>query len=93
MSDALIKLKSPHGGLIPDVDMFSPKRLDGDTKVVGEAFTVKVSVLRCAIISIPLGGGRILISMAHVLKMVGKEDKDAPKPEQHFVSLRYRLTP
>lgn len=41
VSDALVKLKYPHGGYIPDLDIQSPADKTG-TKLVGEAFTVQV---------------------------------------------------
>ncbi|KAF2103189.1 RraA-like protein [Rhizodiscina lignyota] len=41
VSDALIKLKYPHGGFLPDITMFSPQRMDGDCKIVGPAYTVR----------------------------------------------------
>ncbi|KAK0530739.1 hypothetical protein OC834_003206 [Tilletia horrida] len=41
VSDALIKLKVPHGGHVPGIDIFSPEHIDGETRVCGPAFTVK----------------------------------------------------
>ncbi|KAK5090403.1 hypothetical protein LTR05_000575 [Lithohypha guttulata] len=41
VSDALLKLKHPHGGFIPGITMWSPERQQGDTKIVGPAYTVK----------------------------------------------------
>lgn len=41
MSDALCKLKHPHGGFLPGITMWSPERQAGDTKFVGPAYTVK----------------------------------------------------
>ncbi|CEH13487.1 Ribonuclease E inhibitor RraA/Dimethylmenaquinone methyltransferase [Ceraceosorus bombacis] len=63
VSDALIKLKHPTGGLLPGLDMFSPSHLSGETRICGPAFTVQ---------------------------MVEGSDKDAPKPEQHFVDAAER---
>ncbi|BFZ60524.1 hypothetical protein YB2330_001560 [Saitoella coloradoensis] len=42
VSDALLKLKVPNAGLLPDIVMFSPERQAGSTKIVGEAYTVKM---------------------------------------------------
>ncbi|GAA94115.1 uncharacterized protein L969DRAFT_16333 [Mixia osmundae IAM 14324] len=45
ISDALIKLKHPTGGLLPDLDLFSPSLASEkaeQTRIVGEAFTVKM---------------------------------------------------
>ena len=42
VADALIKLKLPNGGYLPGIEMFSPRHIDGPTKVCGPAFTVKV---------------------------------------------------
>lgn len=36
----------PHGGLIPDLKMYSPKFEEGETRIAGPAFTVEV---RCSI--------------------------------------------
>lgn len=41
ISDALVKLKYPHGGFLPGLSLFSPERQSGDTKIVGRAYTVK----------------------------------------------------
>ena len=41
MADALLKLKHPHGGNLADILMYSPDWLDGSTKIVGPAYTVK----------------------------------------------------
>lgn len=41
VSDALVKLKYPHGGHIPDIDLLSPASKH-TTKIIGEAFTVQV---------------------------------------------------
>lgn len=41
VADALLKLKHPHGGNLADIMMYSPGWLDGDTKIVGPAYTVK----------------------------------------------------
>jgi hypothetical protein len=40
VSDALIKLNVPHGGLITDLDAYSPFPFAG--RIVGPIFTVKV---------------------------------------------------
>ncbi|KAH8168731.1 aldolase/RraA domain-containing protein [Sarocladium implicatum] len=41
VSDALLKLKKPEGGFLPDLTMWSPERQSGDTKIIGPAYTVK----------------------------------------------------
>lgn len=41
VADALIKLKVPHGGFLPGLTMWSPKRQEGSTKIIGPAYTVK----------------------------------------------------
>ncbi|KAK0387098.1 hypothetical protein NLU13_5411 [Sarocladium strictum] len=41
VSDALLKLKQPHGGFLPGLTLWSPERQAGDTKIVGPAYTVK----------------------------------------------------
>ncbi|OCF31437.1 hypothetical protein I317_07706 [Kwoniella heveanensis CBS 569] len=41
VSDALLKLKHPHGGFLADIVMYSPQMQSGDTKIVGPAYTVK----------------------------------------------------
>ncbi|OQV03022.1 hypothetical protein CLAIMM_08122 [Cladophialophora immunda] len=40
VSDALMKLKHPHGGFLPGLTMWSPER-HGEVKIVGPAYTVK----------------------------------------------------
>jgi hypothetical protein len=45
IADALQKLKHPLSGFLPDVVLYSPVFQTGDTKVVGEVSTVKVSLL------------------------------------------------
>ncbi|KAH9942463.1 RraA-like protein [Epithele typhae] len=40
LSDALIKLGSPHGGYIPDMNMFSPS--SASTRLCGPAYTVQM---------------------------------------------------
>ena len=45
MSDALIKLKYRNGGFLSGLTMWSPKRQEGDTKIVGPAYTVKYARL------------------------------------------------
>ncbi|KAI8330048.1 RraA-like protein [Chlamydoabsidia padenii] len=43
IADALLKLgQRPWGGYIPDIDMWSPQRCSGDTRIIGPAFTVKM---------------------------------------------------
>ncbi|KAK0249054.1 hypothetical protein LTR91_001026 [Friedmanniomyces endolithicus] len=41
VADALSKLKVPHGGFLAGLTMWSPKRQDGPTKIVGPAYTVR----------------------------------------------------
>jgi regulator of RNase E activity RraA len=41
VADALVKLKIHHGGFLPGITMWSPQRQDGDTKIVGPAYTVQ----------------------------------------------------
>ena len=41
ISDALLKLQHPHGGFLPGISMWSPTRQEGDTKIIGPAYTVK----------------------------------------------------
>ncbi|GAB7339978.1 hypothetical protein MBLNU457_6490t1 [Dothideomycetes sp. NU457] len=41
VADALLKLKVPHGGFLAGLTLWSPKRQDGPTKIVGPAYTVK----------------------------------------------------
>lgn len=41
VSDALIKLKYRNGGFLSGLTMWSPQRQDGDTKIVGPAYTVQ----------------------------------------------------
>ena len=40
ISDALIKLGSPHGGYIPDINMLSPS--DRSVRICGPAYTVQM---------------------------------------------------
>lgn len=42
VADALIKLKLPHGGYLPGIEMYSPQHISGPASVCGPAFTVKV---------------------------------------------------
>ncbi|ORZ01039.1 RraA-like protein [Syncephalastrum racemosum] len=43
VADALLKLgQRPWGGYIPDIEMWSPRYCDGETRIVGPAFTVKM---------------------------------------------------
>ncbi|GFZ50088.1 hypothetical protein JCM24511_07841, partial [Saitozyma sp. JCM 24511] len=44
-SDALLKLKVVHGGFLSGPSMWSPKRQEGNTKIVGRAYTVKYALL------------------------------------------------
>ncbi|KAL9087864.1 MAG: hypothetical protein Q9165_006426 [Trypethelium subeluteriae] len=41
VSDALLKLKIPHGGFLAGLTMWSPKRQEGPAKIIGPAYTVK----------------------------------------------------
>lgn len=41
MSDALCKLKQPHGGFLSGLTMWSPQRQDGPVKIIGPAYTVQ----------------------------------------------------
>ncbi|CAD6594083.1 MAG: hypothetical protein ASARMPRED_008513 [Alectoria sarmentosa] len=41
VADALLKLNHPHGGFLANLTMWSPKRQDGPTKIIGPAYTVK----------------------------------------------------
>lgn len=43
--DALRKLKITHGGFLSGLTMWSPQRQDGNTKIVGPAYTVKYAPL------------------------------------------------
>ena len=45
VSDALLKLKHPHGGFLSHVSLWSPQRQEGSTKIVGPAYTVKYVLL------------------------------------------------
>ncbi|KAL2858534.1 ribonuclease E inhibitor RraA/Dimethylmenaquinone methyltransferase [Aspergillus pseudoustus] len=45
VSDALCKLKHPHGGFLPGLTLWSPQRQEGATKIVGPAYTVKYALL------------------------------------------------
>jgi len=40
-SDALCKLKYRNGGFLSGLTMWSPRRQEGDTKIVGPAYTVQ----------------------------------------------------
>ncbi|PKI82359.1 hypothetical protein MVES_003749 [Malassezia vespertilionis] len=40
VADALIKLKLPHGGYLPGIDMYSPQFMSGQTSICGPAFTM-----------------------------------------------------
>jgi regulator of RNase E activity RraA len=41
VADGLSKIKQPYGGYLEGLVMYAPKLQEGDTKVVGQAFTVK----------------------------------------------------
>jgi hypothetical protein len=41
VADALSKLKVPHGGFLPGITMWSPRRQEGPAKIIGPAYTVK----------------------------------------------------
>ncbi|KAK3113704.1 hypothetical protein LTR53_008740 [Teratosphaeriaceae sp. CCFEE 6253] len=41
VADALTKLKIPHGGFLSGLTMWSPKRQEGTTKIIGPAYTVR----------------------------------------------------
>ena len=49
ISDALLKLKVPHGGILADLVPFSPvgqaSKEVSDVKIIGEAYTVKMTPL------------------------------------------------
>jgi hypothetical protein len=45
VSDALCKLKFRNGGFLSGLTMWSPRRQDGDTKIVGPAYTVQYASL------------------------------------------------
>ncbi|KAF9452744.1 RraA-like protein [Macrolepiota fuliginosa MF-IS2] len=42
ISDALIKLKLPHGGYIPDIHMLSPSASESSLRICGPAYTVRM---------------------------------------------------
>lgn len=42
VADALIKLKLPHGGYLPGLELHSPQDLAGPTSICGPAFTVRM---------------------------------------------------
>ncbi|KIN05084.1 hypothetical protein OIDMADRAFT_50907 [Oidiodendron maius Zn] len=41
ISDALLALRYPNGGFLSNITMWSPLRQDGNTKIVGPAYTVQ----------------------------------------------------
>ncbi|GKZ73193.1 hypothetical protein AnigIFM50267_009870 [Aspergillus niger] len=41
VADGLSKLKHPHGGFLEGLTLYSPEYQAGETKIVGQAFTVK----------------------------------------------------
>ncbi len=45
VSDALCKLKYRNGGFLSGITMWSPRRQDGPTKIIGPAYTVKYAAL------------------------------------------------
>lgn len=45
VSDALCKLKYRNGGFLSGLTLWSPQRQEGDTKIVGPAYTVKYAPL------------------------------------------------
>ncbi|KXT05589.1 hypothetical protein AC579_10109 [Pseudocercospora musae] len=47
VADALSKLKVPHGGFLPGLTMWSPRRQEGATKIIGPAYTVKYVRKKC----------------------------------------------
>ena len=42
VADALIKLRLPHGGYLPGLELYSPQPMAGATSVCGPAFTVRM---------------------------------------------------
>ena len=44
-SDALLKLNYRNGGFLSGPTMYSPKRQEGSTKIIGPAYTVKYAPL------------------------------------------------
>lgn len=44
-SDALAKLKHRNGGCLADLVMYSPRRQEGDTKIIGPAYTVEYALI------------------------------------------------
>lgn len=65
VADALTKLKVPHGGFLAGLTMWSPKRQDGPTKIVGPAYTVKY--VRKNYENEPKPSGHYVRSVGHVL--------------------------
>ena len=45
VSDALCKLKYRNGGFLSGLTLWSPQRQEGETKIVGPAYTVKYAPL------------------------------------------------
>ncbi|KFX90835.1 hypothetical protein V490_06247 [Pseudogymnoascus sp. VKM F-3557] len=41
VSDALLKLNHPNGGFLSNLTLWSPQRQEGNTKIIGAAYTVK----------------------------------------------------
>ncbi|CAG8823958.1 19920_t:CDS:2, partial [Gigaspora rosea] len=39
VADALLKIDNPYGGFLPDIVMFSPEYLAGNSKLIGPVFT------------------------------------------------------
>lgn len=44
VSDALLKLGHPNGGFLSDLTLWSPKRQEGNTKIIGPAYTVRYAL-------------------------------------------------
>lgn len=44
ISDALLKLKYRNGGFLAGPTMWSPQRQEGDTKIIGPAYTIKYAL-------------------------------------------------
>ena len=78
IADALLKLgQRPWGGYIPDIEMWSPRYCDGDTRIVGPAFTVKVKSIITK---------KNALSHRIGKQMVERSNTTAPTPAEHFVS-------
>ncbi|KAI0645915.1 RraA-like protein [Trametes meyenii] len=74
LSDALIKLGTPHGGHIPDIRMFSPS--DPNTRLCGPAYTVQMVLgsdktapkLSAHFVDIAPEGSVVVVNAPHRLK-------------------------